>query len=147
MSDLDRGRVIDVAETNETKAIDSLWQAMPKVQRDGVRAVSMDMWEAFINSTRNNVKQADRICSTSCFEILIPLFNRSTSKFLSGERSKKHLSFIAALSYTPLLYNLLPSVKHFSPEKTKGFCEYKIVKLPEMRPRYIKQVRSLLNHK
>lgn len=59
MSDLDRGRVIDVAETNETKAIDSLWQAMPKVQRDGVKAVSMDMWDAYINSTRNHVKQAD----------------------------------------------------------------------------------------
>ena len=59
MSDLDCGRVIDVAETNETKAIDSLWQAMSKTQRDGVVAVSMDMWEAFINSTRNNVKQAD----------------------------------------------------------------------------------------
>lgn len=59
MSDLDRGRVIDVAETNETTAIDSLWQAMPKKQRDGVVAVSMDMWEAFINSTRDNVKQAD----------------------------------------------------------------------------------------
>ena len=32
---------------------------MPKKQRDGVVAVSMDMWEAFINSTRDNVKQAD----------------------------------------------------------------------------------------
>ena len=59
MSDLDRGCVIDVAETNETAAIDSLWQAMPKKQRDGAIAVSMDMWEAFINSTRDNVKQAD----------------------------------------------------------------------------------------
>ena len=59
MSDLDRGCVIDVAETNETKAIDSLWQAMPKKQRDGVVAVSMDMWEAFIHSTRKNVEQAD----------------------------------------------------------------------------------------
>lgn len=59
MSDLDRGRVIDVAETNERKAIDSLWQAMPKSQRDGVVAVSMDMWDAFIGSTRDNVKQAD----------------------------------------------------------------------------------------
>jgi transposase len=59
MSDLDRGRVIDVAEKNDTASIDSLWQAMPQKQRDGVVAVSMDMWEAFINSTRENVKQAD----------------------------------------------------------------------------------------
>lgn len=59
MSDLDRGRVIDVAEKNETASVDSLWQAMPKKQRNGVVAVSMDMWEAFINSTRENVKQAD----------------------------------------------------------------------------------------
>jgi transposase len=59
MSDLDRGRVIDVAETNEKKAIDSLWQAMPMAQRDGIVAVSMDMWPAFIHSTKDNVKQAD----------------------------------------------------------------------------------------
>lgn len=59
MSDLDRGRVIDVAEKNETASVDSLWQAMPKKQRNGVIAVSMDMWEAFINSTKENVKQAD----------------------------------------------------------------------------------------
>jgi transposase len=59
MSDLDRGRVIDVAEKNDTAAIDSLWQKMPKEQKDTVEAVAMDMWDAFIKSTRTHVKQAD----------------------------------------------------------------------------------------
>ncbi len=59
MSDLDRGRVIDVAETNERKAIDFLWKGMPEQQRGGIEAVAMDMWVAYINSTKDHVPGAD----------------------------------------------------------------------------------------
>ncbi len=59
MSDLDRGRVIDVAETREQQAIDALWKGMPQQQRAGIEAVAMDMWVAYINSTTDHVPGAD----------------------------------------------------------------------------------------
>ena len=135
MSDLDRGCVIDVAETNKTEAIDSLWQAMPKQQRDGVVAVSMDMWAAFINSTRANVKQADIVHDK--FHIVSKLCDA-----VNDVRKKEHAMFlegnIATLTGTKFLW--LKNPERMTKDQKKRFKELQIDQLAVGRAWNLKEL-------
>ncbi len=59
MVDLDANRVLDVVEGRTLEATDELWSKIPKETRENIEAVTMDMWDAFITSTRFNAPQAD----------------------------------------------------------------------------------------
>jgi transposase len=59
MTDIDGGRVLEVAEERTQEATDQLWKTLPDEQRGRVRAVSMDMWQPYLASTRANVPQAE----------------------------------------------------------------------------------------
>ncbi|PIQ68605.1 MAG: ISL3 family transposase [Candidatus Taylorbacteria bacterium CG11_big_fil_rev_8_21_14_0_20_46_11] len=52
-TDIDKGRVLDVAEhrTREAATI-LLKKAIPEAQRGGVKAIAMDMWEPFMGAAR-----------------------------------------------------------------------------------------------
>jgi transposase len=135
MSDLDRGCVIDVAETNKTEAIDSLWQAMPKIQRDGIVAVAMDMWEAFINSTRANVKQADIVHDK--FHIASKLGDA-----VNDVRKKEHALLlegnIATLTGTKFLW--LKNPERMTKDQKKRFKELQIDQLAVGRAWNLKEL-------
>ena len=135
MSDLDRGCVIYVAETNKTEAIDSLWQAMPKKQREGVVAVAMDMWEAFINSTRAHVKQADIVHDK--FHIVSKLCDA-----VNDVRKKEHAMFlernIAILTGTKFLW--LKNPERMTKDQKKRFKELRIDQLSVGRAWNLKEL-------
>jgi transposase len=59
LSDINEGRVLDVVKDRTKEAADELWQTIPAEQRGGIKAVAMDMWDAFMSSTKENVAQAD----------------------------------------------------------------------------------------
>jgi transposase len=59
MTDLDAGRVLEVAEDRTQKAADSLWNSLPAEQREKIQAVSTDMWQPFVASTREHAPQAE----------------------------------------------------------------------------------------
>jgi transposase len=59
MTDLDAGRVLEVAEDRTREAADSLWNSLPAEQREQVQAVSTDMWQPFVASTREQAPQAE----------------------------------------------------------------------------------------
>ena len=59
MVDIEGARVLDVVEDRDLKAAENLWTKIPEETRKGVQAVAMDMWDAFITSTKNAVPQAD----------------------------------------------------------------------------------------
>jgi transposase len=59
MTDLDEHRVLDVAEDRTQAAADSLWNALPAEQRQKVQAVSTDMWQPFVASTREHAPEAE----------------------------------------------------------------------------------------
>lgn len=118
MSDLDHGRVIDVAENNDLAAINSLWQAMPQEQRDGVVAVSMDMWEAFINSTREHVKQADIVHDK--FHIISKLCD-AVDEVRKGEHAKLLEGDVKTLTGTKYLW--LKNFERMTDDQKKRFKE------------------------
>jgi len=59
MTDLDASRVLEVAEDRTQEAADSLWNSLPAEQREEVQAVSTDMWQPFVASTREHASQAE----------------------------------------------------------------------------------------
>lgn len=59
MVDIGGERILDVVEGRTLEAANSLWQKLPEEVRSGVDAVAMDMWDAFITSTKTHAPQAD----------------------------------------------------------------------------------------
>lgn len=58
MTDISGSRVLEVVQGRSEEATDLLWKTLPPEQRKEVKAVAMDMWPAFINSTEKNVPSA-----------------------------------------------------------------------------------------
>ena len=59
VTDLDRARVLYVADTRRRESLDAFWAALPPAGRDAITAVAMDMWEPYIESTRAHLPEAD----------------------------------------------------------------------------------------
>lgn len=58
LNDLSGSRVLEVVQGRTTESADSLWDGLDDRVRGSVRAVAIDMWEAFIKSTRAKVPGA-----------------------------------------------------------------------------------------
>lgn len=59
VADLDRGRVVYLADDRKQESLDGFWQTLTPAQRDGITAVAMDMWEPYVQSTRAHVPAAE----------------------------------------------------------------------------------------
>jgi transposase len=59
LTDIEQGRVLDVAQGRDLEAADRLWKTLPEDQRMQIRAVALDMWDAFMTAARENAPQAD----------------------------------------------------------------------------------------
>jgi len=59
VSDLERGVVVHVADDRGRAALDGFWTNLTEGQRAQVEAVAMDMWEPYIQSTRDYLPGAD----------------------------------------------------------------------------------------
>ncbi len=58
MADIDGSRVLEVSPERTIEACDSLWNTLSEKQKGNIKAVAMDMWQAFETSTRKNVPNA-----------------------------------------------------------------------------------------
>lgn len=59
VNDLERGRVLYVAEDRTRASLDGFWATLTDEQRGGITAVVMDMWDPYVNSVREHVADAD----------------------------------------------------------------------------------------
>ena len=59
VSNLERTTVIHVADDRGREAMDGFWTGLTPAQREKVEAVSMDMWEPYIQSTRAHLPGAE----------------------------------------------------------------------------------------
>jgi transposase len=60
VNDLDRARVLHVAEERTETSLDGFWTSLSQAQISGVKAVAMDMWDPYVNSTLNHLPEAER---------------------------------------------------------------------------------------
>ena len=59
VNDVVRGRVLYVAEDRKRESLDGFWETLTPEQLHGIQAVAMDMWDPFVNSTRQHLPDAD----------------------------------------------------------------------------------------
>ena len=58
VNDLDRSRVLFVAEHRTTESLDEFWSSLTAEQIEAVQAVAMDMWDPYVTSTLNHLPEA-----------------------------------------------------------------------------------------
>ena len=59
VADLERPRVLYLADDRKQASLDGFWPTLTPAQRDGITAVAMDMWEPYVQSTRAHLPEAD----------------------------------------------------------------------------------------
>jgi transposase len=59
LTDIDRGRVLDMVPERRLEAARDLLETLSPAQRDGVKAIAMDMWPAFMGAAKACLPQAD----------------------------------------------------------------------------------------
>ena len=59
VTDAARSRVLYVAEAREEKSLDGFWETLNPQQLNSIEAISLDMWDAYLNSIRKHVPDAD----------------------------------------------------------------------------------------
>lgn len=52
MVDIDNKRVLEVQPGRTRESVDNLWKTLSETLRDSIKAVAMDMWQPFMESTR-----------------------------------------------------------------------------------------------
>jgi transposase len=56
------GTVIDVSDGRDTRAVDMLFEtALTQEQRESVRTISLDMWKPYMNSSEDNLPNAEMV--------------------------------------------------------------------------------------
>lgn len=59
VNDLERGRVLYVAEDRTQASLDGFWETLTEEQVGSIQAVAMDMWDPYVNSTREHLPGAE----------------------------------------------------------------------------------------
>ena len=59
VNDLDRSLVLYVAAERTQASLDGFWPTLTQEQRDGIEAVAMDMWDAYVASTKQHLPGAE----------------------------------------------------------------------------------------
>lgn len=90
MTDIQGARVLDVVEGRDEDSANKLWESIPAEQRDQIEAVSVDMWKAFIGSTKENAKNAaivfDRFHISKHLNEAVDQVRRKENKALKSDK-------------------------------------------------------------
>ena len=60
VNDLDRSRVLFVAEGRRKASLDRFWETLSAEQLTSIEAIAMDMWDPYVSSTREHLPDADQ---------------------------------------------------------------------------------------
>lgn len=60
VNDLEKNRVLYVAEDREQSSLDGFWWTITDRQRASIQAVAMDMWDPYINSVLDHVEEGEK---------------------------------------------------------------------------------------
>ena len=80
-----KGTVEYVADGRKQESLDGYWATLSKEQLDGIEGISMDMWEAYIQSTLDHVPEAEKKIVFDKFHIVQHL-----NKAVDDVRKEEH---------------------------------------------------------
>jgi transposase len=136
VNDLDRGRVLFVTEDRTQASLDSFWSQLSAAQMEGVKAVAMDMWDPYVNSTRKHLPDAERKIVFDKFHIAKHL---SEAVDLVRRRESKHLRAAGDDRLVGTRYDWLRHPARMSPEDRKEFASLRDSNLKTARAWALKE--------
>jgi transposase len=145
VSDLDCGTVEFVADDRKKASLDAYYEDLTVRQMAGIGAVAMDMWEPFVNSTREHVPQADRKIVFDRFHIM-----KHMTAAVDDVRKAEHRRLLAegdeTLKRTKYLW--LFSAENLPEHYTEWFARLKAMNLKTSRAWAIKEsLRELWSYR
>ena len=119
VNDLERSRVLYIAEDRKKASLDGFWGTLTEAQRKGIEAVAMDMWEPYVSSVKEHVEGAARKIVFDKFHIA-----KHLGEAVDEVRRKEHRTLKAAgddrLSGTR--YDWLRNPWKMAPEDRREFA-------------------------
>jgi len=119
VNDLDRSRVLFVAEHRTEESLDGFRRSVSEEQRAAVRGVAMDMWDPYLNSTRKHLPDADRKIVFDKFHIAKHL---GEAVDLVRRRENKQLKAAGDDRLTGTRYDWLRHPARMEPDDRKQFA-------------------------
>jgi len=119
VNDLDRGRVLFVGEHRTEETLNGFWESLTPEQLAAVRGVAMDMWDPYVNSTRQHLPSAERKIVFDKFHIAKHL---SEAVDLVRRRENKQLKAAGDDRLTGTRYDWLRHPARMEPEDRKQFA-------------------------
>ena len=95
--DLERATVEFVAEERRAESLAAYYRALTDEQRDGLKAVAMDMWQPYIQATCTGLPEGDQRIVFDRFHIM-----REMTKAVDTVRKQEHRAFLRAGEASPL---------------------------------------------
>lgn len=89
--DLDRSRVLHVADDRKAESLVPYFQSLTEKERDGIEAIAMDMWEPYRKTVRAQVPDADEKIVFDKFHVLkhvsdaVDMVRKAESRSLASE--------------------------------------------------------------
>jgi transposase len=118
MTDVEVSRVLEVTEGRDENSADKLWESIEPSQREQIEAVTIDMWKAFINSSKKNAKKAaivfDRFHISKHLNEAVDQVRRKESKSLKKDQDERLVGTKQLWLYNP---------ENFSNEQKTRFSE------------------------
>src|SRR5258708_18728035 len=141
VNDLDRSRVLFVAEHRTEESLDRFWESLSEEQRAADRGVAMEMWDPYINSTRTHLPPAARKIVFDKFHIAKHL---SEAVDLVRRRENKQLKPAGDDRLTGTRYDWLRHPARMEPGDRKQFPALRAGKLKTARAWAFKQAMMAL---
>lgn len=141
VADLDRGRVLYVAEGRQQASLDGFWSTLSAEQLASIEAVAMDMWEAYESSVRQHVPHADEKIVFDKFHVAkhlgeaVDRVRRAENKTLRAEGDERLVGS---------KYRWLRNPDNFSDEQWQAFRELRTSNLKTARAWALKEQAMLL---
>jgi transposase len=141
VNDLDRGCVLYVAEGREQTSLDPFWSTLSEDQLNGIEAVAMDMWEAYLNSIRAHLPGAAQKVVFDKFHIAQHL---GEAVDFVRRAEQKSLKAIGDDRLTGTRYQWLKNPKRLKPTERLQFAQLRKSHLKTARAWALRQAAMTL---
>ncbi len=117
--DLDQPRILHVADDRKASSLTGYFTALTPEQRDGIRAIAMDMWEPYRKTVRAHVPDADAKIVFDKFHIM-----QHVGTAVDHVRKQEHKALLAAgdTSLARTKYDWLKNPATFSADAWRDFA-------------------------
>lgn len=124
LTDITGKRVLEVAENRDTQAVDTVWKALSYKQKENVKAVCMDFWQAYRSGAKTHAPNAEIVHDR--FHIM-----KYMNEAVDAVRKREHKTFMKNKDDTlkGKKYLFLKNKKDFTKEERSDFRELNLNQL------------------